>query len=99
MTYLATFPVTSAAGTPLTAIHLPPGAWAAFPSAVSDKPMVEFYDTRYDHTIFGQFTGGRYHVETLLDGPCQGLIMGSDLAWTIKAMEMVRVRDWLRGLS
>ena len=37
-----------------------------------EKNLVEFYDARYPHTqitkdISGQFTGGRYYVETLLE--------------------------------
>jgi len=35
----------------------------------ADRDLVEFYDTRYDHTEFGQFVQ-RYYVETLLDDRC-----------------------------
>lgn len=67
-----------------------------------DRPGVEFYDTRYPHTEFGQFTGGRYYVDTILGrdgwGPYRG---GLDLdggipAWRVDAESMTIVRAWLR---
>lgn len=67
-----------------------------------DRPGVEFYDTRYPHTEFGQFTGGRYYVDTILgrDGWGAG-IGGLDLdggipAWRVDAESMTIVRAWLR---
>lgn len=30
------------------------------------RPVVAFYDSRYSHTPYGQFTGGSYFMETLL---------------------------------
>ena len=99
--HLATLQLTSIAGTPLTAIHLPPGTYAGYPAAVSDQPLVEFYDTRFNHTIFGQFTGGRYHRETLIKHPMNGglALDGNVRAWTISPAEFAKVRAWLRDLK
>jgi hypothetical protein len=61
-----------------------------------DPPGVEFYDTRYPHTEFGQFVS-RYYVRTLLEehGP-RGLdLMGYVPSWKIDGSAMVIVRQWL----
>ena len=32
---------------------------------IADRPMVEFYDSKYPHTQYGQFVS-RYYVSTIL---------------------------------
>ena len=60
-----------------------------------EEPLVEFFDTRYEHTDLGQLVT-RYYLNTLVerDG---GLILDCvDPSWKIQAACMNRVRDWLR---
>ena len=64
------------------------------------REMVEFYDTRYPHTKFGQFVS-RYYVSTILsrDGYGTGrggLDLQTDVAaWKIDPEAMDVVRLWL----
>lgn len=66
-----------------------------------DKPLVEFYDTRYPHTEFGQFVS-RYYVETILGtdrwGRGEGGLMldGGVPSWTVSAEDIDIVREYLR---
>jgi len=71
----------------------------------SDKPLVEFYDSRYPHTEFGQFVS-RYYVSTILgtDGYGRaegGLILdgGNADVWTVKEGDMNVVRAYLKGYT
>jgi len=71
----------------------------------SDKPLVEFYDSRYPHTEFGQFVS-RYYVSTILgtDGYGRaegGLILdgGNADVWTVKEGDMDVVRAYLKGYT
>lgn len=60
-----------------------------------NEPMVEFYDSRYPHTEFGQFVS-RYNANTLLEGDNTGLYLyGNEPAWTVSAEDMAAVRVWL----
>lgn len=63
-----------------------------------DRPGVEFYDTRYPISVYGQFVG-RYFVETLLE---RDEHVGLDLHggvpdWSIDADAMDVVRAWLKA--
>jgi len=62
------------------------------------SPMVEFYDTRYDHAASrgrGQFVQ-RYYIETLLDGSTGGLcLMGGVPEWGLSGEDMKIVREFL----
>jgi hypothetical protein len=63
-------------------------------------PMVEFYDSRYPHTQYGQFVS-RYYVETLLgsyypNGLC--LDAGVD-AWSVSADGMLQVIEFIEGAT
>lgn len=62
-----------------------------------NRPGVEFYDTRYPHTEFGQFVG-RYYVETILEQKGHvGLNLDCGIPdWSIDADAMAIVRKWLR---
>jgi hypothetical protein len=65
----------------------------------NDKaPMVEFYDTRYPHTQYGQFVS-RYYVDTLLERDTGGLCLdGGVPSWTVSAEDMATVRNFLKGV-
>ena len=61
-------------------------------------PMVAFFDRRFGHTPFGQFTGHRFYVSTLLaahrhgaDLPQQDAVAG----WHIDANTRQKVELWL----
>jgi hypothetical protein len=65
-----------------------------------DKPTVEFYDTDYPHTAHGQFTGGGYYLETLLEDQDtlreRGLnLHGGIPKWTLGPRAMNEVLDWI----
>lgn len=74
-----------------------------------NKPLVEFYDADYKNKgsfgPYGQFTGGRYYLETLQgkDGyspsydeyPRQLSLMADIPKWTVSAKDMNVVMDWL----
>lgn len=68
-----------------------------------NKPMAEFYDSRYPHTEFGQFVS-RYYIGTLLnhegfygDGTESGLCLdgGNPDEWSLSKEEMDVVRHYL----
>lgn len=59
------------------------------------KPLVEFYDTRYEHTDLGQFVS-RYLLGTLADGEGGLNLYGGVTDWYINDPCGNRIRDWLR---
>jgi hypothetical protein len=71
-----------------------------------DKPLVEFYDSRYPHTDFGQFIT-RYYVATILGKNAHRLdeetgALHLDLgipAWTVSERHMDIVRAYLKGAT
>jgi hypothetical protein len=69
------------------------------------KPLVEFYDSRYPHTEFGQFVS-RYYVETILGedgwGRAEGglcLDGGNADSWSVSAEDMDTVRAFLKQVA
>ncbi len=58
-------------------------------------PLVEFYDTRYEHTDLGQFVS-RYFIDTLTRGEGGLNLDGGVPAWSVNEPCMHRIRDWLR---
>lgn len=65
------------------------------------EPLVEFYDTRYLHTQFGQFVS-RYFLSTMMEtGPktINGLTLdtGSD-SWFLTPQGVLHTQYWLQGL-
>lgn len=74
-----------------------------------NKPLVEFYDADYKNKgsfgPYGQFTGGRYYLETLqgkdgyspsYDEYLRQLSLMADIPkWTVSAKDMNVVMDWL----
>lgn len=69
-----------------------------------DQNLVSFYDTRYDHTQYGQFIG-RYYATTLLglDGYGSGIkdrglnLHGGIADWFINADNANHVVDFIEG--
>ncbi len=61
------------------------------------EPLVEFYDTRYEHTDLGQFVT-RYKRGTLLERQSgEGLnLCGTEPSWQMSAAAIARVIDWLQ---
>lgn len=67
-----------------------------------DRPTVYFYDTDYDFTEYGQFTGGGYFLETLLEDEeglrRRGLCLDGGIPkWAIGGYAMEEVLDWAKG--
>ncbi len=60
-----------------------------------ERPLVEFYDTRHEHTDLGQFVT-RYFLGTLIDGEGGLNPQGGVPTWSINEPCMNRIRDWLR---
>ena len=66
------------------------------------KPLVEFYDTRYPHTEFGQFVS-RYYVEIILGTDRYGrgtgglCLDGGVPSWTVSPRDMNTVRAYLQA--
>lgn len=75
-------------------------SWGLTNSLIHDEDtaMVEFYDTRYDHTPLGQFVS-RYDADTLLDRhPHSGLDLDSGIpSWTVDGDAMNQVIKWLQS--
>ena len=66
-----------------------------------DRPMVEFYDRRYQHGDWpdrGQFVS-RYYVSTLLEVENRGLCLdgGNANEWSVSADGMAIVRAYLKA--
>lgn len=62
-----------------------------------ERNLVEFYDTRYDHTEYGQFVA-RYYEDTLLDRDNGGMWLDYSIAsWTVTADNMKEVRDYIKN--
>lgn len=96
---MSTTTITSRTGVRFLVRIVKPGeAFGATGSLVDlDHTLVEFYDTRYPHTEFGQFIS-RYRVETLLqETRTGGLVLATGIpAWTVDSAAMDLVRLWLR---
>ena len=60
-----------------------------------NAPLVEFYDSRYAHTEFGQFIS-RYYVSTILESDKGLCLEGSVPEWSVSADDMPAVRVWLK---
>lgn len=64
-----------------------------------NRPRVEFYDRRFDHTPDGQFTGGSYFLADVLAVFRALALYGGIPDWTIDAVTMRLVREWLRNVT
>ena len=61
------------------------------------KPLVEFYDARYDFTPgLGQFVT-RYYVDTIKEHQGGLILDGGVPDWTISASNVSDVQRWLEG--
>lgn len=58
-------------------------------------PLVEFYDTRFDHTDYGQFVS-RYNMDTLMGHVGALCVDTASDNWCLYSSAMARLRDWLR---
>ena len=65
-------------------------------------PMVEFYDSRYPHTQYGQFVS-RYYISTILSQDNRGgeysnglCLDGRVAAWHVSAEDMQQVITFLK---
>lgn len=65
-------------------------------------PMVEFYDSRYPHTQYGQFVS-RYYISTILNQDGYGgqysnglCLDGRVPAWNVSAEDMAQVVTFLK---
>lgn len=59
-------------------------------------PLVEFYDTRYLHTKYGQFVS-RYYLSTLLERDNHGLNLQGDVDdWSIDSETMRLIKKDLK---
>lgn len=59
-----------------------------------EEPYVEFYDTRYGHTDFGQFVG-RYYMSTIMEHE-GGLCLDGEVSdWQVSGKLIKRVKKWL----
>jgi hypothetical protein len=59
-----------------------------------DEPYVEFYDTRYGHTDFGQFVS-RYYVSTIMEHKGDLCLDGGVPEWAVSGKLIERVKKWL----
>ena len=61
------------------------------------EPVIEFYDTRYDHTPLGQFVSS-YYLETLSDSCDKGIrtlsLQGDVNSWYIEGDSLQDIVDW-----
>jgi hypothetical protein len=64
-----------------------------------DRPLVEFYDCRFEHTPYGQFVS-RYFLDTVIGHtPGAGLCLdGGVPSWSIGDKAMDRIVAWLKTL-
>lgn len=88
-------------GTEFRAVFIPKGVMCEnYPTKDDKHDIIEFYDRDFTHTPDGQFTGGRYRVETLLERqdeqPCGLCLYGGIAKWRLSAQSMTTVLDWLK---
>ena len=67
-----------------------------------DEPLVEFYDTRYDHNSdwLEEFTGqfvSRYYAETMLKHTGGLCLHGGISDWQVSAGNMAQIKNWLKA--
>lgn len=60
------------------------------------EPLIEFYDARYNHTMYGQFVS-RYYLGTLMEHSADaGLFLHFGVSdWQLSKETMTDVLDWL----
>lgn len=61
-----------------------------------DEPLVEFYDTRYEHTDYGQFVS-RYYLRTILGHKGWVDLNCGVSDWTVGEGCVSRIQSWLRS--
>lgn len=64
-----------------------------------DMPLVEFYDSRYPHTEYGQFVS-RYYLDTIINHEGSGLSLDAGVtAWTVPAEAMSELIKTLKNIA
>lgn len=64
-----------------------------------DMPLVEFYDSRYPHTEYGQFVS-RYYLDTIINHEGLGLSLDAGVtAWTVPAEAMSGLIKTLNNIA
>lgn len=91
--------IIGAMNTPMRVLYVPAGENSPNHKnkPVDTKDLLEFYDSRYDHTPDGQFISA-YFVETLQQGNdySRGLdLCGGELEWRISSRTLQEVMDWV----
>ena len=63
----------------------------------ADKPLIEFYDSRYPHGPHGQLIS-RYYAETLLGHPDEhGLLLDGGLPdWYVTKQDVALVKEFIK---
>lgn len=74
------------------------GAWSDGEWALTHKgdPLIEFFDVRYQHTPYGQFTGGRYLLSTFMEREDdRGLLLDGGIpSWSLTVEAVRAVQNW-----
>lgn len=67
----------------------------------SKEPIVEFYDSKYMKGFgkYGQFTGGCYYLDTILDHDGLLSLYGGEPEWTVSSSDMERIHQWLKQFN
>ena len=58
------------------------------------EPLVEFYDARYSHSMYGQFVA-RYHITTIAHSFYGLCLYGGEPSWNVDHNSMNKVREFL----
>jgi len=98
-TIIKTMDIIGARQTPMRVLFLPKGIKSPhFDTEPDNHALIEFYDTRHDHTPDGQFIS-RYWAETLIESKDlrqRGLdLLGYEDDWKVSARSISIVLDWV----
>jgi hypothetical protein len=66
-----------------------------------DKPLIEFYDGRFDFDAWTGFVGqfiGRWYLETFMDHEGGMCLDGGIPNWQIGADNTAEIQAWVRGM-
>lgn len=93
--------ITARNGLTWTVLDLQPNEYGAYPAAAAPERQVEFYDTRYPITGYGQFVS-RYYVQDLLKGHSWPLGIRLDSGsrdWYLDVTTFDTIKTWLAAGS
>jgi hypothetical protein len=87
-------------GNTFNVVLIPAGDTSRSAKYPTKQVTVEFYDTRYSHTGYGQFVSGYWLSTFLPDWPSGGLdLMGNVPAWKVSAEGMAAIWCALEALA